>query len=93
MKTYVVYRDGNKQITKYSIHSKTHEEISSLIVKHNESEKNPKAEIASNDDLISMIEIAEENKKTKEYDLRKIEDSIDSLQNEFWLLKEAVTLK
>lgn len=93
MKTYVIYRDDKKQILKYSIHSKSYDEISDLITKYNESSKNQQAEIVSSDDLICLIGISEENKKIKEYDLRQIEDHIDSLQNEFFLLKEAVTIK
>lgn len=40
--------------------------------------------------LIFAFEIAENNKKLKDYDLRNIEESIESMSNEFYLLKESL---
>lgn len=48
------------------------------------------AERVSDDDIKALIEIAEDNKRIKESDIRSIEDAFDSLQTEIYHLKESV---
>lgn len=91
MKTYIVYRNFDKQITKYSVYTKTKDDLQKLIFEFNNQNGPTKAEITTDDDLISLIKIAEENKLIKQSDLRSIEDALDNVQSEFWLLKESVT--
>lgn len=90
-KYFVIYRDKeSKKINRYSSYNKN-ENLSDMIDKYNsDNTRNHTLEIVIDHDLISALEIAENNKKLKDYDLRNIEQSIDSLSNEFYLLKESL---
>ena len=62
-----------------------------MIDKYNsDNTRNHTVELVSDNDLISALEIAENNKKLKDYDLRNIEQSIENMSNEFYLLKESL---
>lgn len=90
-KHFVIFRDKeNKKIIRYSSYKKN-ENLSDLLEKYNSDvSRTHSAELVYDPDLISALEIADDNKKTKDYDLRGIEDSINNLQNEFYELKEAL---
>lgn len=92
MKTYIVYRDlQTNKIINYSVYDKAPDKLYDMIVEFNKKWiQTRKAEIADSEDLIAIIELAEKNKRVKESDLRSIEDKINDLQNEFYLLKESM---
>ena len=90
-KYFVIYRDKeSKKINRYSSYNKN-ENLSDMIDKYNsDNTRNHTVELVSDNDLISALEIAENNKKLKDYDLRNIEQSIENMSNEFYLLKESL---
>lgn len=90
-KYFVIYRDKeSKKINRYSSYNKN-ENLSDMIDKYNsDNTRNHTVELVSDNDLISALEIAENNKKLKDYDLRNIEQSLESMSNEFYLLKESL---
>ena len=84
----IIYRNKEtKKITGYSLFKS--DNLDERIIEFNSNEKNDRiAEIVSSNDLQALIEIAENNKKLKERDLKYIEDSINDLQNELYNLKD-----
>lgn len=90
-KCFVICRDKeSKKINRYSVYNKN-ENLSDMIEKYNsDNTRNHTAELVIDHDLISAFEIAENNKKLKDYDLRNIEQSIENMSNEFYLLKESL---
>jgi len=90
-KHFVIFRDKeSKKITRYSYYEKN-ENLLDMIEKYNSDiTRKHTAELVFDHDLMSALEIADDNKKAKDYDLRSIEDSINNLQNEFYELKEAL---
>lgn len=90
-KSFVIYRDKeSKKINRYSSYNKN-ENLSDMIDRYNsDNTRNHTVELVHDHDLISAFEIAENNKKLKDYDLRNIEQSIESMSNEFYLLKESL---
>lgn len=90
-KHFVILRDKeSKKLISYSSYEKN-ENLSDMIEKYNSDiTRKLTAELVFDHDLISALEIADDNKKTKDYDLRNIEDAINNLQNEFYELKETL---
>lgn len=90
-KYFVICRDKeSKKINRYSSYNKN-ENLLEMIYKYNsDNTRNHTVELVNDNDLISALEIAENNKKLKDYDLRNIEQSIESMSNEFYLLKESL---
>lgn len=89
---FVVYRNKEtKRIERYSSHKKN-EKSKEMIDKYNSNSfLTHSAEIVSDLDLISVLEIAEKSKRIKDIDLREIEASIDQLSNEFFALRASLT--
>lgn len=87
---YIIYRDKvSNRITSYSKYQKVPENLEKLIAEYNLTEhRKGTAERVVSDDIKSLIEISEANKLLKDDDIRSIEQAMDNLQNEVWLLKE-----
>ena len=86
---YLIYRNRNDHsIKKYSIIRMIAPDLEINILNFNNENKNLTVEKVINSDLINLINIAEENSKIKNYDLRGIEDALDGIQNEINNLKE-----
>ena len=91
MKTYVIYRDRSlKHITRYSAYPSDKEGLFENVEKYNKNQNEFSAEIATDKDLICLIQLAEENKKLKDWDISRIEGLMNDIQNEFYHLKESI---
>lgn len=89
---YIIYR--SKSDNKILSYSKFHfpvEDIEVRIKGFNERHDSDKlAEFVISDDIISMIEMIENEKFIKHQELRDIEDSLERVQQEIYLLNERV---
>jgi hypothetical protein len=82
-KAFVIFREKQtNRINKYSIFVTENADLDSKIIEYNLTSKDV-AEIVTNDDLVQLISIAEQNKKAKLSDLKDIEDAIERLRDDF----------
>ena len=92
MRQYIIYRDKmTNKIMKYSILNKPKENLDELINEYNDSKhesRNNISELVTNCVLICLIDLAESNKKIKEYQLRDIEYAINNLGHEFYEMRQ-----
>lgn len=88
--TFIIYRNKQtNQIEKYSVANYEAVELEKKIVLYNSETKNLSAEIVNDENYIRLIQIAEQNKKIKESNLKDIENSIENLRNDFYEIAKA----
>ncbi len=83
--TFVLFRNKTtNKIEKYNVVKTEKEQLKENISQFNVDSKEFNAEVVKDEDFIKLIEIAEENKKTKRSHLKDIEDSIERLRDDFY---------
>lgn len=86
---YLIYRSrANGLITKYSIVRNIPPNLDEHISDFNKTNEKSTVEKTENKDIVMLIGLAEANTLIKDSDIRSIERSIDSLQDEIYNLKD-----
>ena len=90
----LIYRDKQtKQIKKYDIFRKQVDDIDKRIAEYNLDEKNNMTvELIEGGDIMSLVEIAEKNKRIRLSEVNDICHALDNLQTEIYQLKETVAI-
>lgn len=82
MTAYILRNAETKKIESYYLTKQDLPTLKANVEKFNAEPRDKIAEVVESYDLISLIEIAEQNKNTKLSQLKDIEDSIESLRND-----------
>jgi DNA-binding Xre family transcriptional regulator len=90
----LIYRDKQtKQIKKYDLFRKQVDDIDKRIAEYNLDEKNNMTvELIEGGDIMSLVEIAEKNKRIRLSEVNDICHALDNLQTEIYQLKETVAI-
>lgn len=86
---FIIYRDSNNKIYKYSKVNYSGDDLENRIKEFNL--KGPsKAEVVTSDDFKALIELAEKNRELRLYDIKSIEDKLECAAEEIYQLKESL---